>query len=215
MTMQSWISNGSVRSHGLKSRTYDAPHTSSRPTRLRFALQQAQHAKLRAIAYNGPSSSTSEPAWKVLLFSSWLLLSRRAENGSDANCACFLETRLDLFWSEDWPALWALVRAECHVAAFSPTRARTEAEQTQARVRKVATLARAGEKGRALAAARNAPPVPVTRDIVQEITSLYPADLDPAVPSTARISHVFTAEVMEFIPITLKRMPRLQGVPPK
>ena len=60
-----------------------------------------------------------------------------------------------------------------------------------------------------LAAARNAPPVPVTRDIVQEITSLYPVDPDPADPSTARVSFAFTAEVVDSIPITLKRMPRL------
>ena len=136
-------------------------------------------------------------------------MGRPAENASDANCASFLEARLDLFWSEDWPALWGLVRAECDVGAIAQKRARTEAEQTQARVRKVATLARSGEKGRALAAARNAAPVPVTRDIVQDVRSLYPVDPNPAVPSTTRVSHVFTAEVMEFIPITLKRMPRL------
>ena len=101
-----------------------------------------------------------------------------------------------------------LVRAECDVPSIAQTRSRTKAEQTDARIRKVATLARVGEKGRAVAAARNAPPVPVTRDIVQEITSLYRVDPDPTVPSTARVSHVFTAEIMGFIPITLKRMPR-------
>ena len=159
--------------------------------------------------HNEPSSPTSEPDWKVLLLSSWLLLGRPAENASDANCASFLEARLDLFWSEDWLALWLLVRAECDVPSIAQTRSKTKAEQTETRVRKVATLARAGENGRALAAARNAPPVPVTRDIVQEITSLYRVDPDPAIPSTARVSHVFTAEVMDFIPITLKRMPRL------
>ena len=188
----------------LRGTTYVQP-----PTRLRFALQQAQHAILRAILYNGPSSSMSEPAWKVLLLSSWLLLGRPAENASDANCASCLEARLDLFWAEDWPALWAQVRAECDVATITHTRARTEAEQTQSRIRKVATLARSGEKGRALAAARNAPPVQVTKDIVQEITSLYPVDPDPAVPSTTRVSQAFTAEITEQIPITLKRMPRL------
>ena len=188
----------------LRGTTYVQP-----PTRLSFAQQQAQDAILRAIVCNGPSSSMSEPAWKVLLLSSWFFLGRPAENASDANCASFLEARLDLFWSEDWPALWALVRAECDVATITQMRARTEAEQTQARVRKVATLARSGEKGRALAAARNAPPVPVTRDIVQKITSLYLVDPDPAVTSTALVSHVFTAEIMEFVPITLKRMPRL------
>ena len=143
----------------LRRTTYVQP-----PTRLRFALQQAQHAILRAILHNEPSSPPSEPAWKVLLFSSWLLLGRPAENASDANCASFLETRLD--------ALWALVRAERDVPAITQTRSRTKAEKTETRVRKVATLARAGEKGRALAAARNAPPVPVTRDIVQERLTL-------------------------------------------
>ena len=48
-------------------------------------------------------------------------------------------------------------------------------------------------------------------EIVQEIKSLYPVDPEPAVPSTARVSFAFTAEVMDFIPITLKRMPRLTG----
>ena len=92
----------------LRGATYVQP-----PTRFRFALQRAQHAILRAIIHHGPSSPNLEPAWKVLILSSWLLLGRPAENASDANRASCLETRLDLFWSEDWPALWALVRAEC------------------------------------------------------------------------------------------------------
>ena len=176
----------------LRGTTYVQP-----PARLRFALQQAQHAILRAITHHGPSSLTSEPAWKVLL------LGRPAENASDAIRASFLAARLDPFWSEDWPALRALVRAECDVATIAQARSRTKAEQTETRIRKVATLARAGEKGRALAAVRNAPPVPVTRDIIEEITSLYPVDPDPAVPTNVQVSHISTAEVMEFIPITL------------
>ena len=120
-----------------------------------FAGQQAKHAILRAITRHGPSSSTSEPACKVLLLSGWLLLGRPAENASDANCASFLEARSELFWSEDWAALWALVRAECDVATIAQARSRTKAEQTEARVRKVAMLARVGEKGRAQAAARH------------------------------------------------------------
>ena len=82
----------------LRGTTYVQP-----PARLRFALQQAKHAILRATPHHGPSS-TSEPAWKVLLLSSWLLLGRPAENASDANCASILEARLGLFWSGDWPA---------------------------------------------------------------------------------------------------------------
>ena len=159
--------------------------------------------------YHGPSSPDSESAWKVLILRSWLLLGRPAENASDANCANYMEARLDLFWSEEWPALWAMVRAECDVATAAQKRTRTKAEQTETRIRKVATLARAWEKGRALAAARNAPPVPVTRDIVQEIKSLNPVDPDPATPLNNQLTHIFIFDIADYIPHTLKRMPRL------
>ena len=61
------------------------------------------------------------------------------------------------FLAEDWSALWAMVRAECDVAPVQNTTRRTDKQQMQSRVRKVAAQARTGEKGRALAAARNAP----------------------------------------------------------
>ena len=148
----------------LRGTTYVQP-----PTRFKFALQQARHAILRAIIHNNPTSSASESAWKALVLSSWLLLGRPAVNASESNCAHFLDARLELFWDEDWSALWAMVRSECDVAPVQNTARRTEKQQIQSRIRKVATLARTGEKGRALAAARNAPPVPVTEQIVQEI----------------------------------------------
>ena len=44
------------------------------PPRFKFALQQAQHAILRAIMHNNPSSLASEPAWRALVLGSWLLL---------------------------------------------------------------------------------------------------------------------------------------------
>ena len=94
----------------LRSTTHVQP-----PTRFRFALQQDQHAILRAIVHHGPSSSASEPAWKVLVLSSWFFLGRPTTSASDSNFSHVLEARLDLFWCEDWPALWALVRAECDV----------------------------------------------------------------------------------------------------
>ena len=57
----------------LRGTTYVRP-----PTRFRFALQQAQHAILRAIIHNHPSSLASVSAWKALVLSSWLLLGRSA-----------------------------------------------------------------------------------------------------------------------------------------
>ena len=96
-------------------------------------------------------------------------------------------------WRRVWNSsgLCSTVRAECDAAPTVQGRTRSRAEQTEARIRKVATLARAGEQGRALAAARNAPPVPVTRDTVQEITSLYATHPVPALALTNQISHIF------------------------
>ena len=172
------------------------------PTRFKFALQQAQHAILRAITHNSPASPASELAWKALILSSWVLLGRPAVHASESSCAQFLDAGLELFWAEDWSALWAMVRAENSAR-------RTEKQQTQSRIRKVATLARAGEKGRALAAARNALPVPVTEQIVQEIKNLYPADPQPPASTSAPISALFLSEVAEQVPSTLRKMPRL------
>ena len=117
------------------------------PTRFKFALQQAQHAILRAIIHNNPTSSASESAWKALVLSSWLLLGRPAVNASESNCAHFLDGRLELFGAEDWSALWAMVRSECDVSPVQNSARRTEKQQIQSRIRKVATLARTGEKG--------------------------------------------------------------------
>ena len=126
----------------LRGTTYVKP-----PTRFRFALQQAQHAILRAIIHNNPTSLASESAWKALVLSSWLLLGRPAVNTSKSNCAHFLDARLEFFfWAEDWSALWAMARAECDVAPVLNTTRRTDKQQMQSRVRNVATLARTGEK---------------------------------------------------------------------
>ena len=77
----------------LRGTTYVQP-----PTRFKFALQQAQHAILRAIIHNNPTSSASESAWK----SPWCSaagssLGRPAVNASERNCAHFLDARLELF----------------------------------------------------------------------------------------------------------------------
>ena len=65
-----------------------------------------------------------------------------------------------------------MVHAECDVAPVQNTTRRTDKQQMQARVRKVTTLARTGEKRRAQAAARTEPPVSVTEPIVQEINGM-------------------------------------------
>ena len=65
------------------------------------------------------------------------------------------------------------------------------------------------KKGRALAAARNAPPVPVTEQIVQEIKSLYSVDPEPPATISDPISALFLSEVAEQVPSMLRKMHRL------
>ena len=93
----------------------------------------------------------------------------------------------------------------CVVALVSRSSRKSAAEQKQSRVRKVATVARSGERECALAAARNAPPVPVTQQIVQEIKVLCTT----AFAAQPSVSHIFLSQFAELIPITLKRVPRL------
>ena len=111
---------------GFRGTTYVQP-----PTRFRFALQQAQHAILRAIIHNNPASLASESAWKALVLSSWLFLGLPSVDASESNCAHFLDARLELFWAEDWSALWTMVRAECDVAPVQDTTRRTDKQQMQ------------------------------------------------------------------------------------
>ena len=106
--------------------------------------------------------------------------------------------RLDLFSAEDWSSPGAMVRAECDVAPVHNTTRRTATEQKQSRIRMVATLARSGEKGRAL-----------VEQIVQEIKSFYPMEPEPPAPAQALVSNPFLSEVAELIPTTLHKMPRL------
>ena len=142
-----------------------------------------------------PSFTTTLPHWhqSQLVLSSWLLLGRRAANASESSCAHFLDARLEFFVAEDWSAWYVpnVMLLQCRNA----TR-RTDKQQKQSRVRKVA-------------AARNAPPVPVTEQIVQEIKSLFPADPEPPALAQAFVSGLFLSEVAEHVPTTIRKMPRL------
>ena len=185
----SWTSSGSTTStwdsiQDLRGATYVQP-----PPRFKFALQQAQHAILRAIIHNNPSSLASESAWQALVLSSWLFLGRPAVNASESNRAHFLDARLELFWAEDRSALQAMVRAECDVAPVQNATRRTATEQKQSRTRKVVTLARAGEKGRALAAAPTHHQSQSQSRLFKEVAELVPSTLR----KMSRFSETWTA----------------------
>ena len=84
------------------------------------------------------------------------------------------------------------------------TTRRTDKQQMQSRVRKVSTLARTGEKGRALAAARK-------RTISSSHRTDCPRDQEPLPNTTSQIpvSPLFLSEVAEHVPTTLRKMPRV------
>ena len=162
---KSWTSSGLATSRGSASKICVAPRTfNPHGSSLRYNKCN--------MLFSATSCTTIRPPWHLsqhgrslcsVAGSSWdgpRLMRRKTT-------AHYLEARLDLFWAEDWPALWAMGRAECDVAPVHSTTRRTTTEQKQSRMRKVATPARSGEKGRALAVVRNAPPVPVTEQIVE------------------------------------------------
>ena len=161
--------------------------------------------------FSGPSFTTTPPLWRQSqLGKRWC---SAAGSFWDDLQSTPLRATAHTFWMRDWSSFGlriGLLSGPWYVLNVMLLRCRTRrAERTssrcQSRVRKVATLARTDEKGRALAAARNAPAVPVTEPIVQEIKSLYPADPEPPAP----VSALFLSEVAWHVPITLRKMPRL------
>ena len=206
--MRSWASSGSNMLHGTASKTCVAQRTSNLP----------RGSSLPCSKLNMPSfelsSTTTQPLrpqnqsgkrWCLAAGSSW-----------DDLQSMPLRATVPTTWTRGWSFFGlkiGLLFGQWYVLNVMSlqcrTRRRTEKQQMQSRIRKVATLARTGEKGRALAAARNAPPVPVTEQIVQEIKSLYPADPEPPAPASAPISALFLSEVAEQVSTTLRKMPRL------
>ena len=102
-----------------------------------------------------------------------------------------------------------MVRAECDVARpFRVCPANLPLNTNSLVSAKLPPLpAWSGERGEALAAACNAPPVPATQQIVQEIKGLPTRTL--LLLHRPPVSNLFLSQIVELIPITLKRMPRL------
>ena len=123
------VSNGLTQSRGAASKISETPRTFSHRHDSGFLSNK----------FSTPFCIMDPPP-RPRVLSSWLL--RRATNVSDSSCSHFLENRLDLFWSEDWPVLWSMVRAECDVAPISRGPHKSAAEHKQSGVRKVATFAR-------------------------------------------------------------------------
>ena len=73
-TKKSWTSSGSTTSRGTASRTCVARRTFNPRHGSSLRYNRRNMAILRAIVHHDPSSLASEPTWKALVLSSWLLL---------------------------------------------------------------------------------------------------------------------------------------------
>ena len=94
----------------LRGTTYVQP-----PTRFRFALQQPN------TPFSEPSFTTTPPLWsQSQLEERWCSAAAFFWDDPQSTpvraTAHTFWTRLELFWAEDWSALWPMVRAECDVA---------------------------------------------------------------------------------------------------
>ena len=158
---KSWIFSGLNTLHGTASKTCVAQRTSNLP---RGSNLHCSKPNMPSFEVSFTTTQTLRPQnqpgkrWYLAAGSSWDDLQSMPLR---ATVLTTWTRGWSFFWAEDRSALWAMVRSECDVAPVQNTTRRTEKQQMQSRIHKVATLARTGEKGRALAAARNAPPVPV------------------------------------------------------
>ena len=73
---------------------------------------------------------------------------------------------MSLFWSEAWAMLCGIIKGECG-QALARTNKQTEEERRNTKVKRVSTLARAGERGRALAATCQTPPERFTKEVLK------------------------------------------------
>ena len=142
-----------------------------------------------------------------------LMRNSMSSSGAHSGPSFVVSHKTRSFCAEDWPALWAMVRAECDVATVSRSSRKSAVEEKQSEVRKVATLARSGQRGRALAAARNAPRVKVTANSARYQESLISRPAPCSRCSDSRVEPLLDSSGGAG-PDTLRRMPRLSGPGP-
>ena len=149
-----WTSSGLNTSHGTASKTYVARRMSNLPRGSGLLCSKPNMPSFE------PSFTTAPPHWRR---------SQLGKRWCSAAGSSWDDLQLTTFSMRDWSSFGlrtGLLSGPWYVLNVMLLPCRI-------------TLARTGGKIRAPAAARNAPPVPVTEQIVQEIKSLYPADPEP------------------------------------
>ena len=144
------------------------------PQRLENAFCEAVGVAVQEIRAAEQGSARELAGWKALFLLPWLLLARPADNDSDQSCASLLMDRLDRFWQGDVAAMYR----ETLVLTASRKQERPRQELSDAmRAKRVKTLSRAGEEGRALQAVHENKRMVITEDVVTQLSDLFPAAL--------------------------------------
>ena len=141
------------------------------PMRLEEAFCDAVGVALRE-ATTAANNQTAAGAWKAFLLLPWLLLFRPTVLEDNQSCATLLEERLDRFWQGDAEAMFREHIFSCRRRHSSISKS---VVSNRLLARKVKTLCRANEVGRALKAADGVEKITITEDVALQLCSLFTA----------------------------------------
>jgi hypothetical protein len=142
------------------------------PRRLENAYAEAIGTALRCTAEWQQDAGKCEAAWKAVLLLPWLLMAKPSEQDPDESCASLLAERLARFWAGDVASLFREVKNTSKPRKRLPVTSFKKPPSTIAK--RVATLVKAVEVGRALQAAHQGKALPVTQPVVETVRGLFP-----------------------------------------
>jgi len=183
------------------------------PRRLEEGFCDARGIALKTIAQGGDDISVLA-GWKAFLLLPWLLLFKPGDASEADSCATLLADRLDRFWQGD---VESILRDHIHANERILKTSASRLPNTAATAKKVKTLCRAGESGRALRAAEGAERVIITRNVAGGLAALFSVDRESAdmiVDSTGTFEQVNCDVLMASLLSVLHRLPRLSAPGP-
>lgn len=180
------------------------------PHRLEDAFCEALGVALREIV-NDSDAERVATGWKAFLLLFWLLLFKPPDTQDGESCATLLTERLDRFWQGDVSSIF---REHCN-AVKRGKKSQRAVEQDSLLVKKVKTLSRAGESGRALRALDGSSRVPITPQIARELADLFGVGgQPPMIDDSDLVQTIDPQELSDTLLKDLQRLPRLSAPGP-